>query len=51
MTDLKPRKRPTADSDPVAYANRPDSPGYDPYLTVRKHVESLHIPPRLKAAE
>ena len=34
-------KHPTADTDPVAYANRPADAKFDPYLSVREMLVKL----------
>ena len=38
---VTPRK-PTADSDPLAYANRPLERGFDEYAAVREHIVKLN---------
>ena len=34
--------KPTADSDPLAYANRPLERGFDEYAAVREHIAKLN---------
>lgn len=50
QTPRKSPRPPTADSDPLGYANRPHERGFDEYHAVREHVRKLIAGGKARAA-